>query len=85
MTIEENEFVLIKRGLYYRPDARGYTRSLAEAGIYNRVKADCHCQVPGVTKKRLVDLLTEIDTERGQLQARLDELDKFERHALGLR
>jgi hypothetical protein len=81
---DAHEYVLIKRGLYYRPDAHGYTRSLAEAGIYNGVKADCHCQVPGVTKKRLIDLLKEIDAEREAINTRLAELDKFERRALGL-
>lgn len=83
--MEETDFVLMKRGLYYRPNGHGYTSALAEAGIFNRNQADAHCQVPGVTKKSLNAMLDEIDSEREALQGRLAELDNIERRALGLK
>lgn len=33
-------FYLIKRGLYYRPDARGYTTDLTDAGTFSQTRAD---------------------------------------------
>lgn len=80
------EYLLMKRGLYYRPKAEGYTSSLLFAGLYSAEEAAERCEKStGVTKKRLIDTLDEIDKERKQLQARMDELDQFERNALGLR
>lgn len=36
----DNLFVLMKRGFYYRPGARGYTNNLAEAGRYTEDEAN---------------------------------------------
>lgn len=81
-----NEYLLMKRGLYYRPDAHGYTDSVFEAGLYSRADALERCEKSdGVTMKRITDLLPEIDGERTQMRARLDELDQLERFALGLK
>jgi hypothetical protein len=80
------EYILMKRGLYYRPNAQGYTPTLLHAGIYSAEEAAERCEKSaGVTKKRLIDTLAEIDLERKDLHARLGELDRFERKALGLR
>lgn len=37
-----NRFVLMKRGLYYRPDAHGYTDRIEEAWILSSEEADKH-------------------------------------------
>lgn len=80
-----HEYLLIKRGLFYRPDAHGYTASLADAGIYTLEHANKLSATPGVTKLRLVDALDALDQERRDIAKRLEDLAKFERRALGLR
>lgn len=35
----EGEYLLMKRGLYYRPDNRGYTGIKSEAGRYHEIDA----------------------------------------------
>lgn len=54
----KREFLLIKRGYYYRPNAAGYTANRDEAGRFDEVYADSHvssthgevikekCQIP---------------------------------------
>ena len=80
------EYLLMKRGYYYRPNAQGYTSSIFDAGLYSRQEAVERCEhSSGVTMKRLLDYLPEIDDERKRIKARLDELDRLERMALGLR
>lgn len=80
------EYLLMKRGLYYRPNAQGYTSELLEAGFYSASESASRCEgVPGVTRLRLDHALDNIDAERTKLKARMAELDQFERKALGLR
>jgi hypothetical protein len=80
------EYLLMKRGYYYRPKAQGYTSSLLEAGLYSAEESLERCEKSdGVTRRRLIDALDDIDAERQKLRARLDELDDIERRALGLR
>jgi hypothetical protein len=82
----EEQYILMKRGLYYRPDAAGYASSLLDAGLYSRSEATKRCaQAPDVTMKRLIETIDAIDVERAELKGRLALLDKFERKALGLR
>lgn len=40
----ENKYVLIKRGLYYRPDYKGYTNNIDEAGKYTKAEAEKDAQ-----------------------------------------
>jgi hypothetical protein len=42
----EKPYVLMKRGLYWRPDAQGYTGVLAEAGRYSEAKARAYIDDP---------------------------------------
>lgn len=37
-----DRWVLVKRGLYYRPNAKGYTNHLSEAWIVTEAEADKH-------------------------------------------
>ena len=78
-------YYLIKNGMYYRDKACGYTSSLLEAGLFDKAEAILRSEIPGVTMKHTDDMLAEIDRERAALKARLDLLDKHERHALELR
>jgi len=81
-----SEYVLIKRGAYYREGAKGYTDSLAEAGLFDRAEACKRLEkVSGVTMKHVDSLLGEIDYERKLLHAKLAALDAAERNVLGLR
>lgn len=43
--IDQKQFVLLKRGLYWRPEGRGYTGLLREAGLYSLDDAAlAHCE-----------------------------------------
>jgi hypothetical protein len=37
-----DQWVLMKRGLYYRPNAKGYTSSVSEAWVVSSTEADKH-------------------------------------------
>ena len=78
-------YYLIKNGLFYRDKAHGYTSSLLEAGLFDKAEAMSRADIPGVTMKHTDEMLTEIDRERAALKARLELLDKHERHALEMR
>lgn len=51
MTTEEHSrYYLIKNGMYYRPDSKGYTSSFLEAGLFGEDYAKRHCEnTEGVT------------------------------------
>ena len=40
----EDRYYLIKNGYYYRPDAKGYTSSIMEAGMFGEEWARDHVQ-----------------------------------------
>lgn len=80
------DYVLIKRGLYYRPKAQGYTSSLLDAGLYSDEESRERCEgSDGVTRKRLIDVVDDIDAERNKLAERIAVLDQLRKSALGLR
>lgn len=39
----ERPYVVLKRGLFWRPEDRGYTSNIAEAGRYTREEAESRC------------------------------------------
>jgi hypothetical protein len=39
----ERPYVVLKRGLFWRPKDRGYTYNIAEAGRYTREEAEARC------------------------------------------
>lgn len=78
-----SQYFLIKRGLYYRPDGKGYTESIIEAGLYSLTEAIERVNgSDGVTMKSVDQMLHEIDAQRENMREKLALLDKFERHAL---
>ena len=40
----EDRYYLIKDGYYYRPDSKGYTSNMMEAGLFGESYAIDHCQ-----------------------------------------
>lgn len=81
-----SQFVLTKRGAYYREGARGYTDSLAEAGLFDINEAvERTSNVEGVTMVHVDTLIAEIDRERRGLEKKMADLDRAERNILGLR
>lgn len=42
---DEADWVICKRGYFYRPDRRGYTSSLSEAGRYTREDAEAEAAI----------------------------------------
>lgn len=48
--VERDRYLLMKRGLYYRPDAIGYTGIRENAGVYTKTQAESHVDpISGVT------------------------------------
>lgn len=50
-------YVVRKNGMFYRPDSRGYTTSIHEAGRYNEVEATWEAMADGVTKHEIEEFL----------------------------
>lgn len=83
-----DRWVLMKRGLYYRPNAKGYTGNLAEAWIITEAEADKHVYPHDepVTKHRVADFQSDaltlsvvgqmqrVDAENAQLKAEVERL-----------
>ncbi len=52
-----SEYVLIRNGDFFRPDAKGYTASRAEAGLFSKEAAQDHCiRTEGVTRWKLSEV-----------------------------
>ena len=60
---DSEEFVLLKRGLYWRPDGKGYTGLLREAGLYSLNDASMsHCAyMINPTTKAVTEYMTHCD------------------------
>jgi len=81
-----SQYVLKKRGQYYREEAKGYTYSLAEAGIFDMSQAVTRTEkAEGVEMIHVDAVIADIDRERSILEQKMAALDKAERNILGLR
>lgn len=49
-----DRYYLIKNGMYYRADSKGYTSSMMEAGLFGEAYATEHCQNTEGVQKELV-------------------------------
>lgn len=59
---KDDLWVILKRGLYYRPRAAGYTSKIEEAGIYTYQEAKRHEYVyPGIEDPVTIDKLPPLD------------------------
>ena len=72
-------YLLKRHGTYFRPNAAGYTTSLAAAGLYTRAEADRYRDVdsPPVHEEEATKKLPELRERRAYLLeevARLDEM-----------
>ncbi len=78
---KHDRWVIMKRGLYYRPHAKGYTSNIAEAWILPEAEADEHTYPydEPVTKHRapLPDYLNDRDAMHAAFLA-LDDVQKVE-------
>lgn len=45
MTDEPRNWVIIKRGYFYRPERAGYTANVGEAGLYTRKEAEAEASI----------------------------------------
>lgn len=66
------DYVVMKRGYYYRPNAAGYTAVLSEAGRYTLEEAKAHAnhEPPRVTYKKYSDAAAL--TQRATVETQLD-------------
>jgi len=67
----ERPYVVLKRGLFWRPNDRGYTYNIAEAGRYTREEAEarCHPDNEPVT----MELASKYESMKTYTQAELDQ------------
>lgn len=60
-----NKWVVRKNGYFYRPNAKGYTASVMEAGLFDEAKAKLHACSEGVTAHPVTEFT---ETERVRFQ-----------------
>ncbi|WP_226552931.1 hypothetical protein [Celeribacter naphthalenivorans] len=61
LRIAQERFVLIKGGYFYRPGAKGYTASTAEAGLFTKADATAHVEAShGAVTIKHIDECEEI-------------------------
>lgn len=80
--VKDDETYLISRhGSWWRPDARGYTYELAEAGLYDGATARGYLAVEGLSvvplkslRKRLIAELDEASSRISLLRLKLERL-----------
>lgn len=52
---DQPRYYLIKNGMYYRPDSKGYTSSFLEAGLFGKEYAEKHvASTEGVTMEEAI-------------------------------
>ena len=61
--IKPGSYFLQRHGGWFRPDCAGYTRSIAEAGLYDETDARGHIDVEGLSVVPANDMLDMIDAE----------------------
>lgn len=68
-------FVIIKNGLYWRPNSCGYTSSRVEAGLYTEQEAKEACDHPNSScKYKPVSDLFDTEAEVNAIMANLENI-----------
>ncbi|MBL4838910.1 MAG: hypothetical protein JKY34_15185 [Kordiimonadaceae bacterium] len=76
------QYLLRKRGVYYRPHSRGYTALIQNAGLYSEEEA-LHLSLPGVVeaipvsavRSHIVDEIEQLKKSTSEMEKRLAHLD----------
>jgi len=73
--VSDKFFVIIKNGLYWRPNSRGYTSSRMEAGFYTEQEAKEVCDHPNSSSKyKPVSDLFETEDEVNAIISNLERI-----------
>lgn len=75
--IPEEVYLLKRNGLWYRPDACGYTSIISCAGRYTKDEAEDHCRASGVTAHSVSSLVDETEIRREELRLESAQLDNL--------
>ena len=85
MALVSAYYLVKKNGAWYRPNAAGYTKDLAKAGVFDHKEAVSHSRAQGVTIHGWDEIRTEIDQEIAELRLKIGTLNRIETQLLGLR
>lgn len=59
LTSDDRQYLLIKRGYYYRPDNAGYTPNVFEAGLYTKQEMEQHIKHHDRLEPRTAEHISE--------------------------
>lgn len=69
--IKDGPYLISRHGGWFRPEAKGYTNSLSEAGIFTADEARRYIDVDGLSVVPASHVITGIDWEIADLEKRL--------------
>lgn len=72
------EWVIRKHGMFYRPNAAGYTNDILRAGFFDERTAKAHADDgAGVTAHPVKEFIDQIDTSIAETKAYLAKLQNL--------
>ena len=81
--IKDGAYLISRHGSWFRPGGHGYTRDLAEAGIFTAAEARSYIDVDGLSVVRAGALLTGLDWEIADLERKLTMARKLRAEIAG--
>lgn len=81
--IKDGAYLISRHGGWFRPGGHGYTRDLAEAGIFTAEQARSYIDVDGLSVVRASAILTGLDWEIADLERRLTMARKLRAEIAG--
>ena len=69
--IKDGTYLVSRHGGWFRPEAKGYTRHLSEAGLFSAAQARSYIDVDGLSVVPAGAIITGIDWEIADLEKRL--------------
>lgn len=73
-------YLIKRRGMWYRPNALGYTSDIVNAGLFDLSEAKSHFKTEGVSVHPLSKMRSVMLGERASLMAKINELDQMLNH-----